>query len=153
MNGVIAILFKAILNGSSWSDSEATAAHPDGRNQGVRQHGCRRSEPVTPGSVSRQRLDQPRLGGGQQLRKRREVVTASSREHECRIHVDPNHVTTRREPQLALAGEQHVQASCSSMLIKACSRYRSLSAVARAITGTQWSGPLFFGLRKTGRGT
>jgi hypothetical protein len=32
-------------------------------------------------------------------------------------------------------------------------RYRSLSAVARAITGTQWSGPLFFGLRKTGSGS
>ena len=31
-------------------------------------------------------------------------------------------------------------------------RYRSLSALARAITGTQWSGPLFFGLRKTGSG-
>jgi hypothetical protein len=31
-------------------------------------------------------------------------------------------------------------------------RYRSLSAVTRAITGTQWSGPLFFGLRKTGSG-
>jgi hypothetical protein len=32
-------------------------------------------------------------------------------------------------------------------------RYRSLSAVARAIAGgTQWSGPLFFGLRKTGSG-
>jgi Protein of unknown function (DUF2924) len=28
-------------------------------------------------------------------------------------------------------------------------RYRSLSAAARAITGTQWSGPLFFGLRKS----
>jgi hypothetical protein len=27
-------------------------------------------------------------------------------------------------------------------------RYRSLSAVARAITGTRWSGPLFFGLKK-----
>jgi len=26
--------------------------------------------------------------------------------------------------------------------------YRSLSAVARAITGTHWSGPLFFGIRK-----
>ena len=25
--------------------------------------------------------------------------------------------------------------------------YRSLSAIARAITGTRWSGPLFFGLR------
>ena len=29
-------------------------------------------------------------------------------------------------------------------------RYRSLSAVARAITGTHWSGPAFFGLKKTG---
>jgi len=27
--------------------------------------------------------------------------------------------------------------------------YRSLSAIAREITGTQWSGPLFFGLRKS----
>jgi len=27
-------------------------------------------------------------------------------------------------------------------------RYRSLSAVARAITGARWSGPLFFGLKK-----
>ncbi|MBN9021021.1 MAG: DUF2924 domain-containing protein [Rhizobiales bacterium] len=26
-------------------------------------------------------------------------------------------------------------------------RYKSLSSVARAITGTQWNGPLFFGLR------
>ena len=28
--------------------------------------------------------------------------------------------------------------------------FRSLSAVARHITGSQWSGPLFFGLKKTG---
>jgi len=27
-------------------------------------------------------------------------------------------------------------------------RYKSLSEVARAITGTRWSGPLFFGLRR-----
>ena len=26
-------------------------------------------------------------------------------------------------------------------------RYRSLSAIARGITGTRWNGPLFFGLR------
>jgi len=26
-------------------------------------------------------------------------------------------------------------------------RYQSLSEVARAITGTYWSGPLFFGLK------
>lgn len=31
-------------------------------------------------------------------------------------------------------------------------RYTSLSAVARAITGSPWSGPVFFGLKKPGRG-
>jgi len=31
--------------------------------------------------------------------------------------------------------------------------YDSLSIVARHITGTRWSGPLFFGLKKTGRQT
>jgi hypothetical protein len=30
-------------------------------------------------------------------------------------------------------------------------KYRSLSGVAKAITGTHWSGPLFFGLRKGGK--
>ncbi len=30
-------------------------------------------------------------------------------------------------------------------------RYASLSRIAREITGTRWSGPLFFGLRKTAR--
>ena len=28
--------------------------------------------------------------------------------------------------------------------------YRSLSAIARAITGTRWSGPRFFGLKEDG---
>lgn len=28
-------------------------------------------------------------------------------------------------------------------------RYKSLSEIARLITGTRWSGPLFFGLKKT----
>lgn len=31
-------------------------------------------------------------------------------------------------------------------------QYRSLSEVARIITGTKWSGPLFFGLKKRGEG-
>jgi hypothetical protein len=28
-------------------------------------------------------------------------------------------------------------------------RYESLSEIARQITGTRWSGPLFFGLKKS----
>jgi Protein of unknown function (DUF2924) len=31
------------------------------------------------------------------------------------------------------------------------SRYQSLSEIARLITGTRWSGPLFFGLKSMGR--
>ena len=31
-------------------------------------------------------------------------------------------------------------------------RYKSLSRIARIITGQQWSGPLFFGLRRAGGG-
>lgn len=31
-------------------------------------------------------------------------------------------------------------------------RYKSLSAIARSITGTQWSGPLFFGLKRRNGG-
>lgn len=31
--------------------------------------------------------------------------------------------------------------------------YRSLSEIARKITGVRWSGPLFFGLRKNGSGS
>jgi len=30
-------------------------------------------------------------------------------------------------------------------------RYRSLSEIARAITGTRWSGPLFFGLKSSAK--
>ena len=47
--------------------------------------------------------------------------------------------------------EHHVtvQADCFEWQGK---KYKSLSAVARAITGTRWNGPLFFALRKHGSG-
>jgi hypothetical protein len=32
-------------------------------------------------------------------------------------------------------------------------RYRSLSQIARAITGSRWSGPLFFGLKMAAKET
>jgi hypothetical protein len=31
-------------------------------------------------------------------------------------------------------------------------RHKSLSAIARGITGTRWSGPVFFGLKSAGKG-
>ncbi|NQV47019.1 MAG: DUF2924 domain-containing protein [Rhodospirillaceae bacterium] len=32
-------------------------------------------------------------------------------------------------------------------------KYKSLSVIARTITGTRWSGPVFFGIKKQGNGT
>ena len=47
--------------------------------------------------------------------------------------------------------EHHVtvQADCFEWQGK---KYKSLSAVARSITGTRWNGPLFFGMRQHGNG-
>jgi hypothetical protein len=54
------------------------------------------------------RLDQPGLGRREQLREHSNIVTARGREAERRVHVDADYVPARREPQLALAGAQHI---------------------------------------------
>jgi hypothetical protein len=54
------------------------------------------------------------------------------------------------QPGMVLVREWHGTSHRVTVLETACCwrgrRYRSLSAVARAITGTRWSGPRFFGL-------
>lgn len=49
-------------------------------------------------------------------------------------------------------GEEHVVTALAQGFEYRGKRYRSLSAVAKAITGTHWSGPLFFGLRRQNGG-
>lgn len=49
-------------------------------------------------------------------------------------------------------GTRHTVTVGADGLEYAGKRYKSLSEVARAITGTRWSGPLFFGLRKPADG-
>lgn len=61
-----------------------------------------------------------------------------------------------RDPRLAPGtviarewdGERHEVEVAEDGFIYAGRRWRSLSQVARAITGTHWNGPRFFGLRK-----
>jgi len=48
-------------------------------------------------------------------------------------------------------GETHVVEVLADGLAWNGERYRSLSAVARAITGVRWSGPRFFGLHEAAR--
>ena len=47
-------------------------------------------------------------------------------------------------------GATHVVDVAAGHFVWNGSRYRSLSAVARAITGARWSGPRFFGLKSDG---
>ena len=47
--------------------------------------------------------------------------------------------------------EHHVTVLDDGFEYQGC-RYKSLSVIARTITGTRWSGPAFFGLRKPGSG-
>ena len=44
-------------------------------------------------------------------------------------------------------GTKHQVTVLESGVVLRGRRYRSLSEVARVITGSRWSGPLFFGLR------
>jgi hypothetical protein len=45
-------------------------------------------------------------------------------------------------------GETHQVIVLEDGYLYADKKWRSLSAIAKAITGTHWSGPVFFGLKK-----
>ncbi len=66
----------------------------------------------------------------------------------------PGPATSKPRPGTRLVrewrGEVHQVTVCEDGFDYRGSRYASLSRIAREITGTRWSGPLFFGLRKTG---
>jgi hypothetical protein len=59
-----------------------------------------------PGSL--ERLDQAGLRRRQQFREHGEVVAAGGADPQRRVPINAAHVAAWREPQLALAGEQHV---------------------------------------------
>jgi len=55
-----------------------------------------------------------------------------------------------RAPSCCANGQHQVTVLESRVLFRG-KEYRSLSGVARVITGSRWSGPLFFGLKKRSR--
>jgi hypothetical protein len=50
-------------------------------------------------------------------------------------------------------GERHTVTVVADGFLWGDSTYRSLTTIARAITGTAWSGPRFFGVRPNLNGT
>ena len=58
--------------------------------------------------VSAQRLEQAGLGRRQQLRQDRKVAAAGGANLERCVHIEPGHMSARRQPQLTLGGEQDI---------------------------------------------
>jgi hypothetical protein len=90
--------------------------------------------------------------GGLSVRSRRrldEMAAAISRDPKSAIE---SMVRTKPGTQLIRSwqGKTHTVTIQESGYQYDSRRYRSLSEIARHITGTQWSGPLFFGLKPRG---
>ena len=100
---------------------------------------------------------QERMVGGLKSSTRR-LLERLAQENDARASKP---TPTRLSPGTLLIREWHGVSHRVTVLDDGMSlrgvRYRSLSAVARKITGTQWSGPRFFGLRaaeeEAGHGT
>src|SRR5207237_7052991 len=67
----------------------------------------------------------------------------------------PNELNRRLKPGTVLvreySGERHTVTVVPNGFLWKDATYSSLSTIARAITGTAWNGPRFFGLRVAGR--
>ena len=95
---------------------------------------------------------QEQAGGGLNKVTRRRLAKLAGSNGENREPISPP--ILRLKPGSRLIREWHGVTHSVTVLGDGFdwrgTRYASLSQIARAITGARWSGPLFFGLRKTG---
>jgi Protein of unknown function (DUF2924) len=98
------------------------------------------------------RLQEERIGGlsGQMKRRLRELARGfekdSAHKPIARRSVQTGTVLSRE-----WKGRVHTVQVRNDGFIYNGNHYKGLSKIAREITGTRWSGPLFFGLRKPAR--
>jgi hypothetical protein len=97
------------------------------------------------------RLQETALGG-----LKRSTRSLLERVAEDNVRLRPATETPRINPGTVLIREWHgvshrVTVLKEGVLLRGA-RYRSLSEVARKITGSHWSGPRFFGLRAPAKG-
>jgi hypothetical protein len=96
------------------------------------------------------RMQERALGGLKPATRRFLLQVSEDADHERTGPVRPPRAA---QPGMVLVREWHGTSHRVTVLETACAwrgkRYRSLSEVARAITGTRWSGPRFFGLGRT----
>jgi Protein of unknown function (DUF2924) len=98
-------------------------------------------------------LQEDTLGGLAPALRRRLVRLAGALERHAG---DPFFAPPRIKPGTRLIRQWHAKIHQVTVLENGFAyrgeRYPSLSAIARAITGTRWSGPTFFGLKTRRRG-
>ncbi len=95
---------------------------------------------------------QERAEGGLSKATRRRLTKLAGLNGENREPISPHSVRLKPGSRLIREwrGEVHRVTVLDDGFDWRGHRYASLSQIARAITGVRWSGPLFFGLRKTG---
>ena len=80
-------------------------------------------------------------------RKLERLATAIGRGEPVRPSTTTNRLRPGTTLERAWRGETHVVTVMADGFADRGQRYRSLSQIARMITGTRWNGPAFFGLR------
>ena len=95
---------------------------------------------------------QERSEGGLSKSTRRRLAKLAGLNGENREPISPHSVRLKPGSRLIRewCGEVHRVTVLDDGFDYRGTHYASLSRIARTITGARWSGPLFFGLRKTG---
>ena len=97
---------------------------------------------------------QERIHGGLSIRTRRRLVNLAKAFQKDSNHLP--HAAPRLKPGTLLTrdwrGVTHTVQVLDAGFMYEGSEHATLSSVARTITGTRWSGPVFFGLRKKSSG-
>ncbi len=95
---------------------------------------------------------QEQAEGGLSKATRRRLAKLAGLDGENREPISPHSVRLKPGSRLIREwrGEVHRVTVLDDGFDYRGTRYASLSQIARVITGARWSGPLFFGLRKTG---
>ena len=97
---------------------------------------------------------QERAVGGLTLATRAKLLALAEvgKNHVKGEGIAPPRLTPGTHLIRAWGNETHQVSVDARGLVYRGQRYRSLSAIARRITGTRWSGPLFFGIRSSIKG-
>ena len=97
---------------------------------------------------------QERAVGGLTLVTRTKLLALAEggKNHSTGEGIEPPRLTPGTHISREWGNETHQVTVDAAGLVYRGQRYRSLSEIARRITGTRWSGPLFFGIRSTMKG-